>query len=162
MNIQTPPTLLQLAGESLLRNQASAIAALEYLPAALFPPLFIQTYRRRIWELLKAMVHAWPFTFLPLGCLSHLSLNEALKAVLDELDILFAQERTSVQEFMTFTSQLIVELSAKGNRASVKEQEYLCHVYVQNDSLAGVVIADSEYPSQVAFTLLEKVLDHSS
>lgn len=35
--------------------------------------------------------------------------------------------------------------------------EYLCHVYVRNDSLAGVVIADSEYPSRVAFTLLEKV-----
>ena len=28
----------------------------------------------------------------------------------------------SVQEFMTFTSQLIVERSAKGSRASVKEQ----------------------------------------
>lgn len=35
--------------------------------------------------------------------------------------------------------------------------DYLCHVYVRNDSLAGVVIADSEYPSRVAFTLLEKV-----
>lgn len=35
--------------------------------------------------------------------------------------------------------------------------EYLCHVYVRNDSLAGVVIADSEYPSRVAFSLLEKV-----
>ncbi|XP_030887192.1 synaptobrevin homolog YKT6 isoform X3 [Leptonychotes weddellii] len=69
---------------------------------------------------------------------------------------------TSVQEFMTFTSQLIVERSAKGSRASVKEQEYLCHVYVRNDSLAGVVIADSEYPSRVAFTLLEKVLDEFS
>nr|KAF6337270.1 hypothetical protein mMyoMyo1_015711 [Myotis myotis] len=92
MNIQTPPTLLQLAGESLLRNQASAITALEYLPAELFPPLFIQAYRRRIREPLKAMVHAWPFAVLPLGCLSHLSLDEVLKAVLDGLDILFAQE----------------------------------------------------------------------
>ncbi|XP_014403951.1 PREDICTED: synaptobrevin homolog YKT6-like [Myotis brandtii] len=71
-------------------------------------------------------------------------------------------QRTSVQEFMTFTSQLIVELSAKGSRASVKEQEYLGHVYVQNHSLAGVVIADSENPSRVAFTWLEKVLDYSS
>lgn len=35
--------------------------------------------------------------------------------------------------------------------------EYLCHVCVRNDGLAGVVIADSEYPSRVAFTLLEKV-----
>uniref|UniRef100_A0ABI7XEE8 YKT6 v-SNARE homolog n=1 Tax=Felis catus TaxID=9685 RepID=A0ABI7XEE8_FELCA len=41
-------------------------------------------------------------------------------------------------------------------------REYLCHVYVRNDSLAGVVIADSEYPSRVAFTLLEKVLDEFS
>lgn len=40
---------------------------------------------------------------------------------------------------------------------SLVSVEYLCHVYVRNDSLAGVVIADSEYPSRVAFTLLEKV-----
>nr|KAF6267927.1 YKT6 v-SNARE-like protein [Pipistrellus kuhlii] len=84
-----------------------------------------------------------------------------LSAAYDVSSFSFFQ-RTSVQEFMTFTSQLIVERSAKGNRASVKEQEYLCHVYVRNDSLAGVVIADSEYPSRVAFTLLEKVLDDFS
>ncbi|KAG8510539.1 Synaptobrevin-YKT6, partial [Galemys pyrenaicus] len=81
-----------------------------------------------------------------------------LKAAYDVSSFSFFQ-RSSVQEFMTFTSQLIVERSAKGSRASVKQQEYLCHVYVRNDSLAGVVIADSEYPSRVAFTLLEKVLD---
>ena len=33
---------------------------------------------------------------------------------------------------------------------------------MRNDSLVGVVIADSEYPSRVAFTLLEKVLDEFS
>ncbi|KAM9697614.1 synaptobrevin homolog YKT6 isoform 1-T1 [Dama dama] len=84
-----------------------------------------------------------------------------LKAAYDVSSFSFFQ-RASVQEFMTFTSQLIVERSGKGSRASVKEQEYLCHVYVRNDSLAGVVIADSEYPSRVAFTLLEKVLDEFS
>ncbi|XP_014438677.1 synaptobrevin homolog YKT6 isoform X1 [Tupaia chinensis] len=63
---------------------------------------------------------------------------------------------------MTFTSQLIVERTAKGSRASLKEQEYLCHVYVRSDSLAGVVVADNEYPSRVAFTLLEKVLEEFS
>uniref|UniRef100_A0A2K5KAY1 Longin domain-containing protein n=1 Tax=Colobus angolensis palliatus TaxID=336983 RepID=A0A2K5KAY1_COLAP len=42
------------------------------------------------------------------------------------------------------------------------QRSYLCHVYVRNDSLAGVVIADNEYPSRVAFTLLEKVLDEFS
>lgn len=35
--------------------------------------------------------------------------------------------------------------------------EYLCHVYVRNDSLSAVVIADSEYPQRVGFTLLDKV-----
>uniref|UniRef100_A0A672UK30 YKT6 v-SNARE homolog n=1 Tax=Strigops habroptila TaxID=2489341 RepID=A0A672UK30_STRHB len=69
---------------------------------------------------------------------------------------------SSVQEFMTFTSQLIVERSELGSRASVKEQEYLCHVYVRNDGLAGVVIADNEYPPRVCFTLLDKVLDEFS
>ncbi|XP_005857254.1 PREDICTED: PRAME family member 12 [Myotis brandtii] len=92
MSIRTPPTLLRLAGESLLRDQASVITALEYLPAELFPLLFIQAYRRRIREPLKAMVHAWPFTVLPLGCLSQLSLDQVLKAVLDGLDVLLAQE----------------------------------------------------------------------
>lgn len=35
--------------------------------------------------------------------------------------------------------------------------EYLCHVYVRNDGLAGVVVADTEYPQRVCFTLLDKV-----
>ncbi|XP_015413193.1 PREDICTED: PRAME family member 9/15-like [Myotis davidii] len=92
MSIPTPLTLLRLAGRSLLRDQASAIAALEYLPAELFPQFFTQAYCRRIPEPLKAVVHAWPFAVLPLGCLSHLSLDEVFKAVLDGLDVLLAQE----------------------------------------------------------------------
>ncbi|XP_070325965.1 synaptobrevin homolog YKT6-like isoform X2 [Odocoileus virginianus] len=84
-----------------------------------------------------------------------------LKAAYDGSSFSFSQ-RPSVQEFMTFTSPLMVERSGKGSRASVKEQEHLCHVYVRNDSLAGVVIADSEYPSRLAFSLLEKVLDEFS
>ncbi|XP_006107182.1 PRAME family member 12-like [Myotis lucifugus] len=92
MSIRTPPTPLRLAGRSLLGDQASAIAALEYLPAELFPPLFIQAYQKRKQKPLKAMMHAWPFPVLPLGCLSQLSLDKVLKAVLDGLDVLIAQE----------------------------------------------------------------------
>ncbi|KAJ1091668.1 hypothetical protein NDU88_004785 [Pleurodeles waltl] len=84
-----------------------------------------------------------------------------LKAAYDVSSFSFFQ-RSSVQEFMTFTSQLIVERSGPGSRASVKEQEYLCHVCVRSDSLAGVVIADNEYPPRVCFTLLDKVLDEFS
>ena len=61
---------------------------------------------------------------------------------------------------MTFTSQPIVEHSEKGHRASVKA--HLCHIFVQHDSLAGMVIMDSEYPFWVAFALPEKVLDEFS
>ncbi|EPQ12239.1 PRAME family member 12 [Myotis brandtii] len=92
MSIQTPPTLLQLAVESLLRDQASAISALEYLPAELFPPLFIQAYQSRIWEPLMAMLRTWPFTVLPLGDLMQLPSVMVLKAMLDELDVLLAQK----------------------------------------------------------------------
>ncbi|KAG7476866.1 hypothetical protein MATL_G00087330 [Megalops atlanticus] len=84
-----------------------------------------------------------------------------LKAAYDLSSFSFFQ-RSSVQEFMTFTSALIVERSSHGSRASVKEQEYLCHVYVRNDSLGAVVIADNEYPSRVCFTLLDKVLEEFS
>ncbi|XP_061115715.1 synaptobrevin homolog YKT6-like [Conger conger] len=93
----------------------------------------------------------------------HKATNKAnlLKAAYDLSSFSFFQ-RASVQEFMTFTSALIVERSSHGSRSSVKEQEYLCHVYVRNDSLSAVVIADSEYPQRVCFSLLEKVLDEFS
>ena len=40
--------------------------------------------------------------------------------------------------------------------------EYLCHVYVRSDNLAGVLISDHEYPQRVAFTLLNKVRNTST
>ncbi|KAL5021369.1 hypothetical protein ScPMuIL_000524 [Solemya velum] len=68
-------------------------------------------------------------------------------------------QRSSIQEFLTFTSKIIVERTTLCSRASIKEQEYICHVYARGDSLCGVVIADHEYPQRVAHTLLNKVLD---
>lgn len=71
-------------------------------------------------------------------------------------------QRTSVQEFMDFTSKILVERTNVGQRTSVREQEYMCHVYARSDSLAGVLISDHEYPQRVSFTLLNKVLDDFS
>lgn len=68
-------------------------------------------------------------------------------------------QRSSVQEFMAFVSKTIVERTQIAARQSVKEGEYMCHVYVRSDSLAGVVISDHEYPSRVSHTLITKVLD---
>src|SRR5687767_6431922 len=107
----------------------------------------------------------------------------ALKAAHDLSSFGFFQ-RSSVQEFMTFTSKIIVERTSPAARQSVKESglfwidtahqsaignqcknvclflhslEYLCHVYVRSDNLAGVLISDHEYPHRVAHSLLTKV-----
>ncbi|EDO31089.1 predicted protein [Nematostella vectensis] len=71
-------------------------------------------------------------------------------------------QRSSVKEFMQFTSQILVERTRPNERASVKEQEYMCHVFVRADSLGACVISDHEYPQRVAFTLLNKILDDFS
>lgn len=68
-------------------------------------------------------------------------------------------QRNSVQEFMAFVSKTIVERTQTATRQSVKEGEYMCHVYVRGDNLAGVLISDHDYPHRVSHTLLTKVLD---
>lgn len=59
----------------------------------------------------------------------------------------------------SFASKTIVERTQPAARQSVKQDVYMCHVYVRSDNLAGVLIADHEYPGRVAHTLLTKVLD---
>ncbi|KAL4231701.1 palmitoyltransferase [Mactra antiquata] len=68
-------------------------------------------------------------------------------------------QRSSVKEFMNFSSKILVERTMPSSRSSVKEQEYVCHVYVKSNNVGGVVIADHEYPQRVAHTLLNKVID---
>jgi hypothetical protein len=46
MSLKAPSILLQLAGQSLLRNEALAISALEKLPMELFPPVFMEAFIR--------------------------------------------------------------------------------------------------------------------
>ncbi|XP_052772688.1 synaptobrevin homolog YKT6-like [Mya arenaria] len=68
-------------------------------------------------------------------------------------------QRSSVKEFMNFSSKIIVERTMTASRSSVKEQEYICHVYVNSNNVGAVVIADHEYPQRVAHTLLNKVIE---
>nr|CAG4635086.1 EOG090X0E6P [Alona affinis] len=71
-------------------------------------------------------------------------------------------QRSSVQEFMAFTAKILTERTQTASRQSVKQGEYMCHVYVRGDGLACVLTADHEYPQRVAHTLLTKVLDEFS
>ncbi|EFN76137.1 synaptobrevin homolog YKT6 isoform X1 [Harpegnathos saltator] len=68
-------------------------------------------------------------------------------------------QKNSIKEFMGFVSKTIVERTQTSARQSVKEGEYMCHVYVRADNLAAVLISDHEYPRRVAHTLLSKVMD---
>ena len=95
MSLQTRPRLLNLAAVSLLRDEALAITALEYLPIELFPPLFMEAFCGSRSETLKARVYAWPFVRLPPGGLMQKPHLGTLQAVLDGLDILLAQKNHS-------------------------------------------------------------------
>lgn len=58
-----------------------------------------------------------------------------------------------------FASKTIVERTQLATRQSVKQDVYMCHVYVRGDNLGAVLISDHEYPPRVAHTLITKVLD---
>lgn len=93
-SLPAPRRLLDLACQSLLRDEASAIAALEWLPVELFPPLFMAAFAGKHSRVLKAMVQAWPFPCLPLGALMNhwQPYQDILQAVLEGLDALLAQD----------------------------------------------------------------------
>lgn len=81
-----------------------------------------------------------------------------LKAAYDVESFSFFQ-RGSVKEFMSFVSKTIVERTQISSRQSVKEGDYMCHVYVRADNLSAVLISDHEYPRRVAHTVITKVMD---
>jgi synaptobrevin family protein YKT6 len=69
-------------------------------------------------------------------------------------------QRKTVREFIKFHSRIIVGRTAKGQRQSVAVEQNVgkCHCYVNNNGLAGAVLADSEYPMRVAFALLNEAM----
>lgn len=91
----------------------------------------------------------------------HQSKAVSLCAASDLTSFSFFQ-RNSTQEFMVFTSQILVERCQPATRTSVKEQSYMCHVYVRNDKLAATLISDHDYPHRVAHTVLSNLLQEFS
>ena len=67
--------------------------------------------------------------------------------------------RRNVKEFMEFAASVLVERTDIGQRVSVKEREYRCHVYVRSDYLAGVVVSNLDYLPRVAFALATRALE---
>uniref|UniRef100_A0A8C3W8X7 Uncharacterized protein n=1 Tax=Catagonus wagneri TaxID=51154 RepID=A0A8C3W8X7_9CETA len=132
MSVRNPPRLLNLAGMSLLKDEALAISALEFLPTELFPALFMKAFYGNHSETLKAMVQAWPFVRLPLGGLMQVLHVGALQAVLEGLDVLLAQKvhprrcklrvldlRNTSQDFWSMWSGARVPMSSRTLMAPV-------------------------------------------
>ncbi|CAI9179674.1 unnamed protein product [Rangifer tarandus platyrhynchus] len=74
---------------SLLRDEASTITTLEYLPIELFPSQLMGAFYGRHSQTLKPMRHTWPYVLLPLGGLMQKPHVGTLQAV---LDVLLAQK----------------------------------------------------------------------
>lgn len=93
--MQATPTLMQLAMQSLLREEAEAlaIAALQDLPGELFPQLFKDAFTYKRFNIMKKMVQVWPFPCLPLGGLIKMKAPDldVLQIILDGIDLLLDQ-----------------------------------------------------------------------
>ncbi|XP_045881358.1 melanoma antigen preferentially expressed in tumors [Meles meles] len=88
MSGQDPLSLLDLAAQSLLNDEDSAVRALEKLPVGLFPKLSTAAFDGGHTKTVTAMVQAWPFPCLRLGSLRDQSITQdLLEAVLDGLEL---------------------------------------------------------------------------
>lgn len=81
-----------------------------------------------------------------------------LKSTNDLTEFGFFQ-RSSVAEFLKFTTSICAERTQIGQRQSVKEQNYMCHVFITDKRVGAVVISDHEYPSRVVFNLMSKLCE---
>jgi synaptobrevin family protein YKT6 len=68
-------------------------------------------------------------------------------------------QRQSVREMITFLSRTIVQRTQPGQRQTVKQEDYFCHAHVRDTNLAGIVVADSEYPTTAGFAVVTKAID---
>lgn len=65
----------------------------------------------------------------------------------------------SVKEYLTMFSKTVAERTQPGQRQSIEEQGKFLHVYARSEGVAGVLVADEDYPKMTAHAVLSKVLD---
>ncbi|XP_048191297.1 melanoma antigen preferentially expressed in tumors-like [Perognathus longimembris pacificus] len=86
MDPQEPGTLLDLAMQTVVKNESIALCAVEELPRELLIPLFNAAFTGGHKNIVKALVRMWPFSCLHVGALDNAeSFCEILEAMLDGL-----------------------------------------------------------------------------
>lgn len=68
-------------------------------------------------------------------------------------------QKGKAEEFLKFTSRMVVSRMEVATKLSIKEKDYYCHAFVREDNMASVVISDEEYPPKVAHTINLKILE---
>lgn len=69
-------------------------------------------------------------------------------------------QRGAVREGILFIARTVAQRTQPGQRQTVKNDEYFCHAYNKADKgLVAITIADSEYPTTAAFSVIHKCLD---
>eukprot|EP00877_Chromochloris_zofingiensis_P008019 jgi/Chrzof1/3470/Cz12g26220.t1 len=68
-------------------------------------------------------------------------------------------QRGSVKEMITFLTKTIVQRTLPGQRQTVKQEDYFCHVHVKDSGIAGIAVSDGEYPPTAAFSVVSKAIE---
>ena len=68
-------------------------------------------------------------------------------------------QRSSVREMIIFVCRTIVRRTHPGQRQTVQHENYFCHVHIKENQIAAIAVADEEYPSRAAFSVLSGILD---
>jgi synaptobrevin family protein YKT6 len=68
-------------------------------------------------------------------------------------------QRGSVKEMIQFLTRTIVQRTQPGQRQTVKQEDYYCHVHVKGDGLAAIAVTDRDYPPTAAFSVVGKAMD---
>jgi len=71
-------------------------------------------------------------------------------------------QRGSMEEVCLFVSRNVVERLSSGSRVSIQHKEYICHAHETSNGVAAAVVADSEYPQHVAFSLIRESVELAS
>lgn len=67
-------------------------------------------------------------------------------------------QRSTVKEMLTFVARTVGRKTQIGQRQTVQQEEYFCHVQ-NRDGLVGVAFVDHDYPARAGFSVVGKILD---
>mmetsp|Transcript_12333 Transcript_12333/g.20043 ORF Transcript_12333/g.20043 Transcript_12333/m.20043 type:complete len:201 (+) Transcript_12333:134-736(+) len=68
-------------------------------------------------------------------------------------------ERSTAGQFHKFISRTLIKRTPAGKRQTVETEGNNVHTYLRTDGLGICLIADTEYPERVAFTIMAQLID---